>query len=192
MKKKLLKNTFFICWILTICIAIILCILLFIVKFDANNELNDLKAKIKDNESMIATKNGNILELNSKISELSQTDKQAEIENSIKALESKVNTLTSQKTQLESEIETLKADVITLKGEPKTYPAGQLTAGIDVPIGKYKIYGGSSNFIVRSSSGGLRVNTILGGNYGVDEYIYTFRYGDKIDAHSSFKLVEVN
>ena len=192
MKKKLLKNTFFLCWILTVCIAIILCTMIFIIKLNANNEINNLKAKITDSESMIATKNGNILELSSKVSELSQTDKQAEIQKNIKTLETEVDNLTSQKSQLESEIESLKADVITINGEPKTYPAGQLTAGIDVPIGKFKIYGGSSNFIVRSSNGSLRVNTILGGNYGVEEYIYTFRSGDKIDAHSSFKLLEVN
>ena len=60
-------------------------------------------------------------------------------------------------------------------------------AGEDFEVGRYKIYGGSSNFIVYSRYGDLEVNTILG-DWGVEEYVYTFNNGDEIEAHSSFKM----
>ncbi len=106
-------------------------------------------------------------------------------------LSSEISSLEDKKQTLNSEIEHLNGEVIKLKGEPRTYPAGHLTAGTDIPTGKYKIYGGSSNFVVYSSYGDLEVNIVLGGNYGIDEYIYTFKTGDKIEARSSFKLVAV-
>lgn len=109
----------------------------------------------------------------------------------INELKSTNQELENKKMSLNNEIEKLKEDIIKTKGEPKTYPAGQLTAGVDVPTGKYKIYGGNSNFIVHSSYGDLKVNIILGGSYGVNEYIYTFQQGDKIDAKSSFSLIGV-
>ena len=119
-------------------------------------------------------------------------EKQKEITKNISALETKKSELEKQKQELENQITSLSGDVIKLKGEPRTYPAGHLTAGTDIPVGKYKIYGGSSNFVVYSKYGDLEVNIILGGSYGgVSEYIYTFRSGDKVEARSSFKLIEV-
>lgn len=92
--------------------------------------------------------------------------------------------------ELEAKIEELNADVIKIAGKPKTYPAGYLYAGKDFPAGRYKIYGGSSNFFVYDVNDRIRVNIILG-RLGVDEYIYTFSEGEEIRAKSSFKLVPV-
>ncbi len=115
-----------------------------------------------------------------------------ELQNKEEKLNSNISSLESKKDELNAQIEKLNGDVIKLKGEPKTYPAGHLTAGTDIPTGKYKIYGGSSNFVVYSSTGSLKVNIILGsGSYKVSEYIYTFKNGEKIEASSSFKLVAV-
>lgn len=133
-----------------------------------------------------------ISSLNEQIQILGKNEKQIEIKQIIENLEKEQRDLEKQKEQLELEVKTLKGDVIKLRGEPKTYPAGHLTAGTDIPTGKYKIYGGSSNFVVYSSSGSLKVNIILGSNsLSVSEYIYTFSVGDKIQANSSFKLVSV-
>lgn len=85
----------------------------------------------------------------------------------------------------------MNADIIKVSGKAKSYPAGDLTAGIDFPVGRYKIYGGSSNFIVHDADGWLRVNIILGSKYGVSEYIYTFAEGDQVRAESAFKMVPV-
>lgn len=114
-----------------------------------------------------------------------------ELQNKQKELNSSISSLESKKESLNTEIEKLNEEVVKIKGQPKTYPAGHLTVGTDVPSGKYKIYDGKSNFVVYSLYGDLEVNIILGGSYGVKEYIYTFKSGDKIEADSSFKLIEV-
>jgi len=130
---------------------------------------------------------------------LEDSTAQKNIENEIKELEEKkeilskeISGLENEKSNLDTSIEKLNSDIIKLKGEPKTYPAGKLVVGVDVPIGKYKIYDGSSNFVVYSSYGKLEVNIILGkGSHGISEYIYTFKEDDKIEADSSFKLVAI-
>lgn len=157
---------------------------------------------VKEDKSQLAEEITNIkkenLELSKKVEScynqikiLGKNEKQQELNNQIKKLENKQEELSTQKTELEKQIQQLSEKVVKIKGEPKTYPAGHLTVGTDVPTGKYKIYGGSSNFVVRSAYGSLKVNTILGGTYGVNEYIYEFEQGDKIQAESSFKLVAV-
>lgn len=150
-----------------------------------SSQYANLEKKLKERENELEKSK-------EEVQELKQEEKQNEINNNIKTLENKVSELTTQKQDLENQINTLNQDVIRIKGEAKTYPAGHLTAGVDTPTGKYKIYGGSSNFVVYSASGSLQVNIILGtGRYSVSEYIYTFKSGDKIEADSSFKLVEV-
>lgn len=120
-----------------------------------------------------------------------EEEKVKELQKKQESLNAEISGLESKKSSLNSELEKLSGDVVKIKGESKKYPAGHLTAGTDVPVGKYKIYGGNSNFVVYSSSGDLKVNIILGGGYGVDEYIYTFQNGDKIQSNSSFMLVPV-
>lgn len=121
-----------------------------------------------------------------------EQNKLKDIQKKQNELNSEISSLENKKQSLNTEIQRLNSEVTKIKGEPKTYPAGQLTAGVDVPIGKYKIYGGNSNFMVYSSSGRLEVNIILGsGSYNVNEYIYTFKTGDIIKANSSFKLVSI-
>ena len=180
-------------------LCIILCIVLIIIYIVSSEEKISVLKKDFDNEQ-IAYENmknnywqkiGEISDKEKEIRELQQEDRKKEVQNNIKTLENKQEELTKEKETLESQVTSLKQDVIKIKGEPKTYPAGQLIAGEDVPIGKFKIYGGKSNFQVYSSTGRLQVNIILGGSYGVDEYIYTFKADDKIEASSSFKLVEV-
>lgn len=115
----------------------------------------------------------------------------AKKEDELAALEARKQELEGQVGALQQTIDGLNGDIIRIKGEARTYPAGYLTAGTDFEAGRYKIYGGSSNFVVYSSSGKLQVNIILGGSWGVDEYIYSFASGDKVEASSSFKLVPV-
>lgn len=156
------------------------------------NTYNEIKTKYEDTEKKLNNSSVSLEKAQSKISELNQDEKQKEINAHIKTLETTQAQLENKKQELENQVKQLNEDVVKLKGEPKMYPAGQLKAGTDIPIGKYKIYDGNSNFTVYSSSGNLEVNIILGkGSYSVSEYIYTFKTGDKIKANSSFKLVEV-
>lgn len=164
---------------------------------------NDIKFNISTKEGEKATFTFNIdtKEVNEETNEIwiledsiAYNKKQEELKE-LEAKKSELNidilSLEEKKQTLNSEIEQLNGEAIKIKGTPKTYPAGHLTAGTDIPVGRYKIYGGNSNFIVYSSTGKLEVNIILGESFGVNEYIYTFKSGDKIEANSSFKLVEV-
>lgn len=173
-------------------VIILIIIILIIANIATFNKKNIADEKIKVQNAKIIELEEKIKSSNEQILRLGKNDKQEEINSKIRELEDNKNNLINEKTRLETEITSLKEEVIKLKGEPKTYPAGHLTAGTDVPTGKYKIYGGSSNFVVYSSSGSLNVNIILGSGYlSVSEYIYTFSIGDKIEADSSFKLVSV-
>ena len=121
-----------------------------------------------------------------------EQNKLKEIQTKQNEIKSEISSLENKKQTLNTEIQELNSEVVKIKGQPKTYPAGQLTAGTDIPVGKYKIYDGKSNFVVYSKSGELKVNIILGAeNYGVNEYVYTFKEGDMVKANSSFKLVTI-
>ena len=121
-----------------------------------------------------------------------EQNKLKEIQTKQNEIKSEISSLENKKQTLNTEIQELNSEVVKIKGQPKTYPAGQLTAGTDIPVGKYKIYDGNSNFVVYSKSGELKVNIILGAeNYGVNEYVYTFKEGDMVKANSSFKLVTI-
>lgn len=121
-----------------------------------------------------------------------EQNKLKEIQTKQNEIKSEISSLENKKQTLNTEIQELNSEVAKIKGQPKTYPAGQLTAGTDIPVGKYKIYDGNSNFVVYSKSGELKVNIILGAeNYGVNEYVYTFKEGDMVKANSSFKLVTI-
>ena len=121
-----------------------------------------------------------------------EQNKLKEIQTKQNEIKSEISSLENKKQTLNTEIQELNSEVVKIKGQPKTYPAGQITAGTDIPVGKYKIYDGKSNFVVYSKSGELKVNIILGAeNYGVNEYVYTFKEGDMVKANSSFKLVTI-
>jgi len=160
---------------------------------DANKkEIDDLKKEIESLNTILGD-----------WTKYDETERQSQIEiakhkDDISKLQKDIDGLGKDKERLQSEINDAKSQIEKLKGEafalagtPKNYPAGHLYAGTDFVIGRYRIYGGSSNFVVYSSSGRLRVNIILGGRYGVDEYIYDFDDGDKIEASSSFTMVMV-
>ena len=194
MKEKYLQIE--ICLTITLIISIILGIRINTItsssKDQTKKDYDLINSKYSQSQKDLENQKKKTEEANKKIEELSQEDKKKELEKSISSLESKISELTKNKEDLDTQISQLNGEVVKLKGQPKSYPAGQLTAGTDIPTGKYKIYGGSSNFVVYSSSGSLQVNIILGtGSYNVSEYIYTFKTGDKIEANSSFKLVEV-
>lgn len=193
--KKLIKKWWF--WTiigLTILLIILITAYVFIdIKWnikekDYRSSISSLK---EENNKIQLT----IKELSEKNSSLQREEEKNKIKEEIEELKADkqkiaedIEAKKEEKTSLEQKLKELEDEVITVKGKGKTYPAGYLTAGKDFEVGRYKIYGGSSNFIVYSKYGDLRVNIILGGKYGVEEYIYTFEDGDEIKAGSSFKL----
>lgn len=106
-----------------------------------------------------------------------------------------ISSLNTEISNLEIEIDALNAKITELDGvyskklsEPISFSAGQYECGINFEPGRYRIYGGSSNFFV---NGGLDVNIILGNDLSwgqVPEYIYNFRRGDEVESRSPFKM----
>lgn len=185
-------------WLWTIAsLGFIIIILISIIIMNITNSSVRIKVA-EESVTILKEENNNIQKqfksLTDKISILQKDDEQKKINDKItelreeqERLEKEIENKKNEKSKLEKEIDKLNGDVITARGKAKTYPAGQLIAGEDFKVGRYKIYGGNSNFIVYSRFGDLEVNTILG-DWGVDEYIYTFNEGDEVEAHSSFKM----
>ena len=170
------------------------CIITVVIVMQNNSKITKIKSEIALKDNNIKLKNQEIQEKDNKIQELEQPKKQEELNLKIEELDSKILTLTQQKESLENQIESLKESIIKIKGEERTYPAGYLTAGKDFEVGRYKIYGGKSNFSVHSLSGKLKVNIILGNNseyHQVSEYLYTFSSGDVVEANSTFKMIPI-
>lgn len=185
-------------WLWTI-IGLGILLIVLIVVLISTNVSSSLKIQ-KAEESALNLKNENnkvqkqFKELTDKIAVLQKDEEQEkinskieELKNEQKELETEISDKKSEKTSLEKDLERLNGDIITARGKAKSYPAGQLVAGKDFETGRYKIYGGSSNFVVYSLLGELEVNIILG-DWGVEEYVYTFNEGDEIEAGSSFKM----
>lgn len=190
--KKLIKKW----WFWAIIIVLIVFIFLYIL-YSQECNLENYKESVKylkseNNRIQIMLKK--LSDENTKLKKVEEKDK---IEKEIKDLEKNKNIIqgdikkiTTEKASLEKELKKIEKNIVIAKGKAKTYPAGYLTAGKDFEVGRYKIYGGSSNFSVHSLSGNLRVNIILG-DYGVDEYIYTFSHGDEVHARSYFKMQSI-
>ena len=81
----------------------------------------------------------------------------------------------------ESELEKLDGEVVKAKGNPLSMPSGDYTVGTDIPAGRYRA-SGSSNFVVYSRIGRLKVNTILGDSaVGDGDYVCTLETGDSVN-----------
>lgn len=193
-KKPVYKKWWF--WAIIILGVIIVCligiVILSAIGFNnLSNEKEQQLIRLKDENNKIQSQFSDLTE---RITNLQKDEEQKKINEKIselkeeqKNLEEEVKDKKSEKTSLEKDLKKLNGDIITAKGKAKSYPAGQLVAGEDFEVGRYKIYGGNSNFVVRSEWGDLEVNIILG-DWGVDEYIYKFSKGDEIEARSSFKM----
>lgn len=128
-------------------------------------------------------------------SKLSSLDKKHEeevlkLESNKTSLESEIKTLEDKTASLNEKIDSLNSSIVKISGQPRKFPAGVFYQTSDFPVDRYRISGGNSNFVVRSSTGTLLVNIILGKN-GVSEYIYDFSSGDVIDSRSPFTLTPV-
>lgn len=186
-------------WMIAVIILVVIIIVMAVVLIINTSKISILSEEVevqkqsyeavKKEKTEIVNNYNNLLKENE---ELKQTSKQKEINDKITALQTQQTSLEKQVSDKNAELENLKSDIIKAKQEPKTYPAGMYTVGQNMPSGRYKVYGGSSNFTVYSASGSLKVNTILGDDkYSTPEYICNFNTGDVVNARSSFKIVEV-
>lgn len=91
-----------------------------------------------------------------------------------------IEQLDAQISQKQGELDTLTGNVVKAKSAPKVLSAGEFVGGTDIPAGRYNV-SGSSNFVVWSSTGSLKVNTILGNSsVGSGDYVCTLSSGDRI------------
>lgn len=142
------------------------------------DKLEETKTELKENENLL----NDLKDYEKNRKELNENlkTKTAELETKSKDLEG-INTQISQK---QAVLDKLNGDIIQAKGQPITLPAGQFVVGNDIPAGRYNV-SGSSNFFVYSSSGRLKVNTILGNGYvGRGDYVCTLDTGDNIENHA--------
>lgn len=114
----------------------------------------------------------------------SKTAEITQLDNDIASKSSKISSLDNDIATKSAELDRLK-NVIQLTGEaPKVLPAGHYTVGSDIQPGRYTVTG-KSNFVVYSSHGSLKVNTILGGgNWGEESYTCTLENGDTLELSS--------
>ncbi|MCX2828587.1 hypothetical protein RGU76_03010 [Bacillus pseudomycoides] len=121
------------------------------------------------------------------------------IENEIKNKQSELDGKKSEISKLDGDINAKKAElqkltegVVLKQQEPKKLGAGYWSVGKDIPAGRYKITG-KSNLFVYSSSGGTKVNVILGGgDFGLESYVVAIVDGDIIDTRggATFQAIQ--
>ncbi|KON90388.1 hypothetical protein AF332_20435 [Sporosarcina globispora] len=172
---------------------------------DKENELKDAEANLKKKEE----------EINSKISDLDKqySEKKAEFDEALTAVENKkqleadIKSLESTKSGQETTVSNLTADIKAKRDElakiekvikekneaPVNLSAGHFIVGDDVPLGRYKAVpaGRGSNFVVYDSTGSLIVNTILGSDNGVPEYVFSAEFEYEIQTEAPVKLIPV-
>lgn len=102
----------------------------------------------------------------------------------LRATSAKLDDVQSKLTSGRAELIALRGRIQRTKDAPIEMPAGQLVVGHDLPAGRYAVVG-DSNFQVFAEDGDLKVNTILGGDYGVKEYVCFLEDGDRIEARGA-------
>lgn len=152
----------------------------------SDEELLSIEQKISDAQKALEEKNEIIKSADDYAAKKEQLDKDYQT----KSLE--LDSLNAQITSKQAELDTLTGNIVKAKSEPKTLSAGEFTVGGDLPSGRYNV-SGSSNFVVYSSSGTLKVNTILGeSRVGKGDYVCTLVSGDKmkLSARTTFTPIE--
>lgn len=138
--------------------------------------------KLSDAESKIATLNSDAEEYQTSIEDIQGDLESCQAMNGeLNDARTKLNEINGQISDAQSRLDALNGQIDQVKGEPIQLPAGEFVVGTDVPAGRY-IISGSSNFITHSSSGSVRINTILGDSaVGSGDYHGNLADGDIID-----------
>lgn len=146
----------------------------------ANKELASVQTQYKEAKDLIAKREELVKNV-----QLSQ-DVQMTMKKEIDQMNEQLNTK-------KIELERLSNAIVTKKQTPKQLPAGHFTVGKDIEAGRYQVtaVGRGSNFVVRDSIGDLKVNTIIGGGFGVAEYVVELADGDSIEQEMRVKFTSI-
>jgi predicted RNase H-like nuclease (RuvC/YqgF family) len=145
---------------------------------DAENTLLEMNKNIEEGKDIIA-------EAENYLNNKEQLDKELILK------QEEISQLDVSIKEKQEELESYKIEILKAEQEPTIIPAGQHTVGDLVKAGRYLVTG-KSNFVVYTKSGGLKVNTILGGGMlGVDEYACNLEEGDEIQTQSRTTLTPI-
>lgn len=149
-------------------------------------ELNQNKVTLSEQATLISEFEEYKKNKALKIDEIKELDNQiTEKQNTVSSLDTDINAK-------QTELNFLKAEIQTAGEAPKVLGAGEYTVGLDIPPGRYVVTG-KSNFVVHSSTGSLKVNTILGGGkWGQESYTCQLNDGDilKLSSKDTFTPVK--
>ncbi len=148
-------------------------------------ELDDKNKELKDLDKQINNQKDTLAELSDyKQNKEKKTEELAQMDLDITSKSEEITSLDNQISEKTIELDDLK-NIVKATGEaPKVLTAGHYTVGKDIPEGRY-IVTGDRNFFVYSSSGSLKVNTILGGgSWGEESYTCTLENGDTLELSS--------
>lgn len=156
-------------------------------KLDQDQEYTARKAELDSQKESLDELN--MYKANSQSLSQALNDKQQQVDD----LDAQIQERQGKIDSLNAEIDSLSNTVKVKQEEPTVIPAGEYTVSANGSVrpGRYSVTG-SSNFVVHSSTGDLKVNTILGGgSFGVDQYVCNLSSGDNIKAQSRCTLTPV-
>ncbi len=141
-------------------------------------ELEDVTKKLGEKEEEVTQASAVIEEAHEKAGEIDSLKKEVQV------LDDKIKEKKTKIANLDEDIKSRKGDIKKLDAAPVSLPSGTFIVGKDVKALRYSASsaGQSGNFVVYSSFGDLKVNQILGSDYGVSEHIFFADEGDIIES----------
>lgn len=142
------------------------------------DELERVMSSLSEKKEEAAEAASMIDEANKKAGEIDSLKKEAQ------ALDDQIKEKKTKIADLDKDIKSKKGEIKKLDAAPVTLPSGTFIVGKDVKALRYSASaaGQSGNFVVYSSFGDLKVNQILGSDYGVSEHIFFADEGDIIES----------
>lgn len=142
------------------------------------DELERVMSSLSDKKEEAAEAASMIDEANAKAGEVDA------LKEEVRVLDDKIKEKKTKIADLDEDIKFRKGDIKKLDAAPVSLPSGTFIVGKDVKALRYSASsaGQSGNFVVYSSFGDLKVNQILGSDYGVSEHIFFADEGDIIES----------
>ncbi|MFZ3577625.1 hypothetical protein [Virgibacillus sp. DJP39] len=179
---------------------------------DEQDKLKEIKGEVEKVSDNLSDEESKFVERKSQI-DAELAEKQGEIDKVLALVDDKesiADELTATKSKLDSqqskldklnstikgkqaELDKLEKGIAKKEGEPINLISGEFIVGRDLPPGRYQAtnVGEGSNFVVYSSDGSLKVNTILGESFGYGDYVFWAEDGDLIESAAKVKLIPV-
>ncbi|MGG4546245.1 hypothetical protein ABER02_00430 [Rossellomorea marisflavi] len=142
------------------------------------DELERVMSSLSEKKEEAAEAASMIDEANAKAGEIDS------LKEEVRVLDDKIKEKKTKIADLDEDIKSRKGDIKKLDAAPVSLPSGTFIVGKDVKALRYSASsaGQSGNFVVYSSFGDLKVNQILGSDYGVSEHIFFADEGDIIES----------